>query len=148
MSEVHDSGRAAALSRLAGPAIGLIVLGALGLLSSCFGILTNLLGAGTSMIPPGLIADPDAAEAVATMMAASSGVLGVVLGLVNLLVSVVVIFGGIKMRTGELYPLAMTSAILAIVPCFWSCPCCCFGIPMGIWAVVVLLDNDVKNAFR
>ena len=26
--------------------------------------------------------------------------------------------------------------------------CCLLGLPMGIWALIVLLDNDVKQVFN
>jgi hypothetical protein len=41
--------------------------------------------------------------------------------------------------------MAMTAAILAIVPC--SC-CCILNMPFGIWSLVVLLNEQVKAAFR
>ncbi|MBN1590539.1 MAG: hypothetical protein JW888_13575 [Pirellulales bacterium] len=44
------------------------------------------------------------------------------------------------------YALAMTAAILAIIPCFY--PCCIPGAPFGIWAVIVLADGNVRAAFR
>jgi hypothetical protein len=32
-----------------------------------------------------------------------------------------------------------------MIPCL--SPCCCLGLPIGIWALVVLLDNNVKASF-
>jgi hypothetical protein len=43
----------------------------------------------------------------------------------------------------------MASAILAMIPGL-TCWCCCFGLPglpIGIWALVVLLDHNVKQSF-
>lgn len=40
--------------------------------------------------------------------------------------------------------LALAGAILALVPC--SC-CCIVSMPIGIWALVVLLDKDVRRSF-
>jgi hypothetical protein len=39
----------------------------------------------------------------------------------------------------------VTGSILSIIPCTNSC--CCIGTPLGIWALVVLLNSDVKLAF-
>jgi hypothetical protein len=54
-----------------------------------------------------------------------------------------------KMRALTGYGLAMTSAILTMVPGV-TCWCCCLGLPglpIGIWALIVLLDNNVKASF-
>jgi hypothetical protein len=40
----------------------------------------------------------------------------------------------------------MTGAIVAMLPCFL--PCCCLGLPVGIWAVMVISKPDVHAAFR
>jgi len=50
------------------------------------------------------------------------------------------------MRALEGYGLAMTAAIIGIIP---LCPneCCC-ATPFGIWAVIVLANSDVKRAFQ
>jgi hypothetical protein len=42
------------------------------------------------------------------------------------------------------YGLAMTSSILAMIPCH---VCCMVGLPIGIWALIVLLKPEVKSAF-
>jgi hypothetical protein len=44
------------------------------------------------------------------------------------------------------YGLAMTSAVLTVIPCVT--PCCLLGQAAGIWALVVLMNNDVRAAFR
>ena len=41
--------------------------------------------------------------------------------------------------------LAMTAAILAMIPCF--SPCCLLGLPFGIWALVVLSKPEVQSQF-
>ena len=40
----------------------------------------------------------------------------------------------------------MTATILAMIPCI--SPCCLLGLPVGIWSLVVLLDENVKASFR
>ncbi len=59
-----------------------------------------------------------------------------------------IFFGGMRMRLLRNYYLAMTAAILALIPC-WV-PCCfgLIGMAIGIWALVVLTNSEVKNAFR
>lgn len=64
--------------------------------------------------------------------------------LVQVPVSIVLILGGRAMMTGRSYGLAMTAAILALVPCT---PLWLFSLPMGIWAVWTLTRPDVRAAF-
>ncbi len=59
--------------------------------------------------------------------------------------NIVTAVGGYMMYSKRNYAMAMTAAILAIIPCF--SPCYLLGIPFGIWAVIVLLDPEVKEAF-
>jgi hypothetical protein len=61
-------------------------------------------------------------------------------------VAVVILVGAIQMIRVRTWGLALTSAILAMVH-VGSC-CCLFGIPFGIWALIVLCDAEVKAAFR
>jgi ABC-type proline/glycine betaine transport system permease subunit len=42
--------------------------------------------------------------------------------------------------------LAIAGAILAMIPLF-TCCCCVIGLPVGIWALVVLMNAEVKAAF-
>ena len=69
-------------------------------------------------------------------------VIGMVVGLG---ISVMTAFGAVRMRKLESYPLAMTAAVLAILPCSG---CCILSMPLGIWALVILLDAQVKESFR
>jgi hypothetical protein len=63
-----------------------------------------------------------------------------------MLVSGLILFGGLKMQKLENYGLAMAASIVAMIPCI--SPCCLVGLPIGIWAVVVLSKPEVKNAFH
>jgi hypothetical protein len=61
------------------------------------------------------------------------------------LCSLVTTIGGMRMRAASNRGLAMTGAILGMIPCTNSC--CLIGLPVGIWALVVLSNPDVKAAF-
>lgn len=56
-----------------------------------------------------------------------------------------IVFGALKMKGLRSYGLAMTASILALLPCCG--PCGCLGIPLGIWALVVLRKPEVRAAF-
>jgi hypothetical protein len=45
------------------------------------------------------------------------------------------------------YALCISASILALVPCLGS-PCFVIGIPFGIWALILLLREDVRYGFR
>ena len=75
-----------------------------------------------------------------------SGTIGVVSSIIGILVSGVIFLGAMKMKKLESYGFAMAATIIAMVPCF--SPCCVLGLPIGIWALVVLLKPEVKSAFH
>ena len=64
---------------------------------------------------------------------------------IRIVVAILIVVGAMKMKAVNGYGLAMTAAILSVIP---ACPneCCC-TLPFGIWALVVLLNADVKRAF-
>ena len=63
----------------------------------------------------------------------------------TLAVGVLMFVGGLKMKNLEGRGLAMTGALLALFP---SSYCCVVGLPVGIWALLVLRAPEVKAAFR
>jgi phage FluMu protein Com len=58
----------------------------------------------------------------------------------------VIVLGAFKMQRLENYPLAVTAAVLSIIPC--TSTCCLLSIPIGIWSMAILSDPQVKQAFR
>ena len=70
----------------------------------------------------------------------------IVVAFIMLVLGVLIILGGVKMKQLRSYGLAMTATILAMIPC--TSPCCVLGLPIGIWALVVLNNAEVKSAFR
>ncbi len=44
-------------------------------------------------------------------------------------------------------PLCVAASVIGMIPCCTSC-CCLVGLPVGIWSLMTLMDNDVKAAFR
>jgi len=137
-----------ASGRVKGPAIGLILIGIAGILLTLGGILAK-----PSMMEFFLEAARNAnlqipAEQLDQIQAEQSKGVGLRdylnLGL-SLVLYGIVIAGALKMMRLENWGLALAAAIIAMLPC--SC-CCCVGIPIGIWAVIVLNRPEVKTAFR
>lgn len=120
----HMASREIALSKVAAPAIALMIFGGLGLALQMVAIVAQI-----------------------AMNARGDDVLPAVLGGgLAIATGSLILVGGLKMKRLETYGLAMAAAVLAIIPCF--SPCCVIGIPIGTWAIVVLNDAAVKNAFR
>ena len=46
---------------------------------------------------------------------------------------------------GTYRALSVAAVVLSMIPCLG--PCCYLGVPVGAWALVVLLDADVKASF-
>ena len=128
------------LQKLRGPAIALIIAGSLngmiGLLALLGGLIRlSGLGGGESL-------PVDDAERIGYM---TSTVVTYAMSLLSLLLAPVIIYGAVKMMNAKNYRAARIASILVIIP-FTSC-CFLVGIPMGIWALVILGKPEVKAAF-
>ena len=65
---------------------------------------------------------------------------------VFIFVDLFIIFGGIQMFRIKTWAVAMAATIVSMLN-VGSC-CCIIGLPVGIWALVILLIGDVKRAFE
>jgi hypothetical protein len=122
------------------PAILLMVVAGLSIAYGLFSLVTSLTGGG---IPAELLNDPKFQEFRPWMERSQS--FGAIGPLFQIALNGVVLFGALKMKNLENFGLSMAAAIIACIPC---CSCCCLGIPVGIWALVVLNKPEVKSAFR
>jgi hypothetical protein len=141
-SEVYAGGpnRAIAASKVNGPAIGLMVTAGIGILGQLVSLAMHVLGTGLNMA--NMTGSSGAPDAVANLM---GGTLGVISSIMGILIGGLILFGAMKMRQLSNWGLSLAATILAMIPCL--SPCCCLGLPIGIWALVVLLDNNVKLSF-
>jgi hypothetical protein len=67
-------------------------------------------------------------------------------GAVGVLGGLLALIGGVCMLARKARGLAILCALVTALPV--TSPCCLFGLPVGIWSLVVLLQGDVKAAFR
>ena len=126
--------------RVKGPAIGLIVTGALGLLS----VLANigmLVVQGEMMFQQQEFGD----EVPAIFKMLSTPAFTIATTAFGFFVCLFLIFAAMKMKNLESHTMSLFACVLAIIPC-WGC--CLTGIPFGIWGLVVLMDDEVKESFR
>jgi hypothetical protein len=134
-------GRDAALQLVKGPAIGLKVTAIFGLVMVVLGLVVNVMTLNGFHIGPQQMYDPQMQKLIGTL----GGSLGIVQNVIGGIVGVVVLLGAAKMQKLQSYQFALTASIVAMVPCI--SPCCVFGLPFGIWALVVLNKPEVKSQF-
>jgi hypothetical protein len=131
--------RNVAEGKVRGPAIGLIVAAILGVLVQLVAIAWDMVSDAPAPWETGEVDIPRWAVDLGESM-------GIVLTLISFAVAGFMVFAGIKLMRLESYVIVLIAAIVALVPCI--SPCCCFSLPIGIWALVVMHAPDVRPAFR
>jgi hypothetical protein len=130
-----------ALDQVNGPGIGLIVTGALDIVLSLLRAIMMLAG-----LSIGSMGMNNNNNVLPTGFFALVGAFGIGTCVLGVIVGVLVLVGGLKMRKCESYGLCVASSILAMIPCLSIC--CVIGLPAGIWALVVISKAEVKAAFH
>ena len=120
-----------------GPAISLIVVSLIGLLSILMTLLFNILFFIVYWNEGVQSAAPDTAIFIVSRM---------VWSVLILATNVVILVGAIKMLGLRNYDICRLGATLAVIPCIG--PCYFLGIPFGIWALIVLNRSEVQRAFQ
>lgn len=126
-------------SRLQGPAIGLIIVGVLNASSGLVLILGRIASIVKGREP--VITDED--RRLGYMFAI---ILFPIVSLISIVASPIIVFGGIQMLRARRYSVALWAAILALIPV--TSLCCIPGIPIGIWALIVLRHPEVRASFE
>jgi predicted Zn finger-like uncharacterized protein len=117
-------GNAAAM--VTGPAIALLVVGILGVLVGIANVVYTVAAGG------------DPTETTSYKMGTYIG------SFASVIWGFVVLSGGLYMKGLRNRGSVMTACIFAMLPCN---PCCLLGLPFGIWALVVLNNPQVTDAF-
>jgi hypothetical protein len=135
----QTEGRAEAMTRTNICAIFLYVVGGLSVLNHLYSIVATLLGKNLNPFVADNGPPVDESERLIIL------VVGVGVGFLCVVLDSLVILGAHNLQRLKSYPLAMTGAIIACIPCCG--PCLVFGIPFGIWALVLLNDSSIKRHF-
>jgi hypothetical protein len=69
----------------------------------------------------------------------------VVWGIVLEMAALFVLYGAIKMKNLQNFPVARAASVVAMIPMIG--PCCLVGIPFGIWAFIALGKPGVRDSF-
>jgi hypothetical protein len=139
VSAAAPDARGLALHLVNGPAIALLVTAILGIAANGLGLFLHVIGRG--MMPPMPGMNPDALRLIQMI----NGPMGAAIRIIPVAFGVLVLIGALRMQQLRNRGLAMTAAIVAMVPCF--SPCCLLGLPFGIWAIIVLSKPEVQSQF-
>lgn len=72
----------------------------------------------------------------------TSDIIKAVLGMA---LSVVILMAGYRLKRLRSFGLVMTGTVLAMLPCS---TCCCLGLPLGIWILVLTSRHEIKSQFE
>lgn len=140
-------GGSAAREQVNVPSLLLLLGAAGGICMWLVGIVLNATGAGNRAVMDAMANNPDLQPLMDAMSKQQSGGAGsYVMPLFAILVNALMLFGALKMRQLQAWPLALTACILGCIPCCSYC-CCVLTLVGGIWGLVVLNKPDVKSAF-
>ena len=129
--------REAALGRVRPPAMAIMVYAGLSVLMAIVMLLLQVLGVSMA----GLAPEAGAGDQIANLI---GGGLGIVYYLLAILMNAIALFGATRMNQGRSYTLAWVATVITAIPC--GC-CCLIGIGIAIWSAIVLMDEQVKQAF-
>jgi hypothetical protein len=118
--------------RVSAPAIGLLIAGIVNGLAALFWLVSMVVLGGLFWGSEG---GGDALIGIAVWFP---------IGVVRLALDGLTIYGALKMRKLQNWNLSLAAAISASLPCTFVC---FLTMPLGIWAIVVLFQTEVKQAF-
>ena len=140
--------------RLTVPGVLLAVAGGVTLILCVISLALNALGvqntqenfdrqvAAAQRKPPSRERDQE----IKTLKALQTYVVPLAIGytILGIVCNTVTLLGGLRMCRASGYGLSVVGAVCAVIP---FSGCCCLTMPVGVWALVVLLSSDAKAAF-
>ena len=104
------------VSKVKGPALALMIVAGITFFLEILSILANLFG--ISFMSAGDMSQFEGMEGMEWLAPLMSGTFTIVMGIFTLIGAALIFYGAVKMKDLQGYGLAMTAAILALVPCF------------------------------
>ena len=132
--------RERAAEKVSLPAIFLMIVGGLGLAMAVMNITVEAMGLNDDN--PLKLNKPNPNDPNAKTAETVGKVIG---GVIQVVWSLIVFFGGTQMKGLKSRGYVLFSCIWAMLPCNL---CCVLGIPFGIWALVVINDPVVRAGFE
>lgn len=150
VGDVHGGRREKALADIKPAAICLIVYGWICVGFSALGVVLQI----ASALVPGL--RERQAEQMRELLlkilpnlppaAFESSVLGdAIKAILGMAISVAILMAGYRLKRLRSFGLVMTGTVLAMLPCS---TCCCLGLPLGIWILVLTSRHEIKSQFE
>lgn len=128
-------------SKVGPPGIALVVLGLASILANVAFLLISMVGYADSLVAL-VSGDLDSSYTTTIIGMLVRNLLSLA---VSCFASLVVAFAGLRLRGARSSGVVYVGSVLAMLPCVG--PCCCLGLPIGIWAIVTMQDEQVKAAF-
>lgn len=146
-----DAERLAAMSEVRAPAISLMVVSVLGFLLSLWGLIRLVFFPQSVQqeIEKAIAQYPQLKDAhIQEMLTSIYGPIGIASNLFAMVISALIFVAALKLQKLKLYPFAIVAAILVMLPCATNCCVWVFGLPIGIWTLIVLNKKSVKTQFK
>lgn len=134
-------------NKVLGPAIGLIVLGVLGI----FLVIPEfMIGfADPAMFDElDLPVDEEILDQLKQALRMRIENTSVTWNVVLIVLDIFIVVAGVQMLSLKSWTMAVVANILLMITCLFQCCCCPLGLPIGIWGLIVLFDSNVKQAFE
>ncbi|HXB59191.1 MAG TPA: DUF4339 domain-containing protein [Candidatus Acidoferrales bacterium] len=133
------------------PAIGLIISASISIVMSLWGLIR--LGSVREQLQQmdaqlQQLNNPQLQQFIDTVAHFFSGPFGIINQIFQLIISILILTGAIKMLNLRSYQFAFAAAILSVLPCITPCCGWLLGLIFGIWSMVVLGKADVKSRFE
>jgi hypothetical protein len=130
-----SGGQQAALGRVKLPAIFMMVIAGLSILTNLVAFLFGIFGVVSGANSGGYQGE----ELVI------GGTFYIISGALGVIANIIILVGSWKMKSLKAYGFSLGVMILAMIPCN---ACCMITFPLSIWGLVVLNDANVKAAFK
>lgn len=131
-----------AREKTAMPGLAMIIFGVLMLLAGLVGAILQLVSSMASIIDA--VSNGYGTEFWIPFLTGTGW--QIIMSLVSMIASLIVVIAGTRLRAVRSAGFVYAGAIIAALPCCSSW-CCCIGLPIAIWAIVTMQDEQVKSAF-
>lgn len=115
------------------------------LIVAVLGLGINLFGAIWAVAGPPAAIDPNDPPFLQKFQEGSKGPFAAVIQATLAVLSLITVIGAIQMMRRKSWGLALAASIISCVN-FGNC-CCVLGLPFGIWGIILLSNQEVKDAF-
>ena len=123
------------------PGMFLMIFGGIGILFAVFGLIIAVAGGALGVLGNlGTRSNP-----LNMIGAGGSMVIQIIVQVLSLAWYGAIIYGGYCLMNCKNIVMAWIGVIMAAIPCSI---CCLVGLPLGIWGIIILLNEEVKTAFE